>query len=104
MSKIDGFGQKPPQVNGGKGGSAVERADAGPKSAGGASAARGDTVTLTEGARQLQRLEDAVAATPVTDSQRVQALKETIARGEYQVNAERVADKIIQSERELAGR
>jgi negative regulator of flagellin synthesis FlgM len=104
MSKIDGFGQKPPQVNGGKRGGTVERADADPKSAGGQSAARGDTVTLTESARQLQRLEDAVAASPVTDSQRVQALKETIARGEYQVNAERVADKIIQSERELTGR
>ena len=104
MSKIDGFGPKAPQVSGGNRGGTVDRAGGDQASAGSAQQARGDTVTLTDSARQLQRLAEAVAASPATDTERVQALKASIGRGDYQVNPERVADKIIQSERDLVGR
>lgn len=101
-SKIDGFGSKPTVVNGGQRSAGPERAGDSGKSAGGSSSS--DSVTLTDGAMRLQRLAQAVADAPVADSSRISSVKDALARGEYRVNAERVADKILQAERELIGR
>lgn len=98
-NKIDGFGQRPVQVDAG---TRPERAGrAGDASRESASAE--DRVTLTESARLLQRLQEAVAAAPDTDAARVAALRDAVARGEYQVDAQRVADRMIALERELVG-
>jgi negative regulator of flagellin synthesis FlgM len=99
-NKIDGFGQRPPQVDGGGRAERTGRSGDG-RPAAPASAA--DRVTLTDSARQLQRLAEAVAAAPDFDPARVAALKEAVARGEYRPDAQRVADRMIALERELAG-
>jgi negative regulator of flagellin synthesis FlgM len=77
------------------------------KSQGDASAANsiasqtGDTVTLTSSARSLQKIEEAVAKAPVVNAGKVTAVKQAIQSGTYQIDAGRVADKLLQFERGL---
>ncbi|MFP4080380.1 MAG: flagellar biosynthesis anti-sigma factor FlgM [Ectothiorhodospira sp.] len=59
----------------------------------------GDQVTLTETARRLSDLEQNAAAQPEVDSQRVEALRQAIAEGRYEVDAQSVAEKLINTER-----
>ena len=66
-----------------------------------ATAQAGDQVTLTDSARSLQRLEQAVAKTPVVNAPKVAAVKQAINAGTYKVDSGRVADKLINFERGL---
>jgi negative regulator of flagellin synthesis FlgM len=66
-----------------------------------AAAKGGDTVTLTNSARSLQKIEEAVAKTPVVNAAKVASLKQAINSGTYQVDSGRVADKLLQFERGL---
>ncbi len=61
----------------------------------------GDTVTLTNSARSLQKIEEAVAKAPVVNASKVAAVKQAINSGNYQIDAGRVADKLLQFERGL---
>jgi negative regulator of flagellin synthesis FlgM len=101
-NKIDGFGSKPGAVTGGYRNGGPERSGDAAKQSGGATS--GDSVTLTDSAMRLQRLAQAVADAPVADANRVASVKDALSRGEYRVNSERIADKILQAERELIGR
>ncbi len=65
------------------------------------SAQAGDTVTLTHSARSLQKIEEAVGRTPVVNAAKVAAVKQSLAAGTYQIDAGRVADKLLQFERGL---
>jgi negative regulator of flagellin synthesis FlgM len=58
----------------------------------------GDTVTLTDSARSLQKIEEAVAKAPVVNSAKVAAVKQAINAGTYQIDAGRVASKLLQFE------
>lgn len=60
-----------------------------------------DQVTLTDSARSLQKIEAAVAKTPVVNADKVAAVKQAISGGTYQVDANRVAGKMLQYERGL---
>ncbi len=62
----------------------------------------GDTVSLTNASAQLRSLENTLAELPVVDTQRVESIKQAIADGSYQVNAENVANKLINLEQGLA--
>lgn len=101
-NKIDGIGQRPAQVDGGGRADRAGRAD-GSDDRAVAPAGATDRVTLTDSARQLQRLAEAVAAAPDFDPARVAALKAAVDRGEYRPDAGRVADRMIALERELVG-
>jgi negative regulator of flagellin synthesis FlgM len=57
-----------------------------------------DQLTLTSSARSLQKIEDAIAQTPVVNSSKVDAVKQAISSGTYQVNSASVADKLLQFE------
>lgn len=61
----------------------------------------GDQITLTDSARSLQKLESAVAQTPVVNSAKVSSIKQAVNAGTYQVDAGRVTDKVLQFERGL---
>ncbi len=74
---------------------------AGQAEAGNSAAAQGDRVSLTDSARQLQALENQVASQPVVDSQRVDAVRQAIADGSFDINADRIADKLISIEQAL---
>jgi negative regulator of flagellin synthesis FlgM len=49
-------------------------------------------------AQRLKTLEDSLLDIPVVDDDRVSSLKEQISNGSYQINAERIADKMIDLE------
>jgi negative regulator of flagellin synthesis FlgM len=61
----------------------------------------GDQVTLTDSARQLQKIEAAVAKAPVVDAAKVASVKQAVQNGTYQIDPSRVADKLLQYERGL---
>jgi negative regulator of flagellin synthesis FlgM len=61
----------------------------------------GETVELTSGARLLQRLDKTLAEVPEIDSSRVEAVKTAIASGEYQIDAQKIADAILRSDQTL---
>ena len=89
-------------VKGSNSNSAVADKAQGEASAAGTPAAQtGDTVTLTDSARSLQKIEEAVAKAPVVNASKVAALKQAIHSGTYQVDAGRVAEKLLRFERGL---
>ncbi len=57
-----------------------------------------DTVSLSDNAVQLGKLENTVASTPVVDTQRVEQVKQAIREGSYEVDPAKVADKLMQFE------
>ena len=89
-------------VKGSNSNGAVADKPQGEASAAGTPAAQaGDTVTLTDSARSLQKIEEAVAKAPVVNAAKVAAVKLAIHSGSYQVDAGRVADKLLHFERGL---
>jgi negative regulator of flagellin synthesis FlgM len=102
--KIRGYSAAEPiaPVKGSTGNSVVADKAQGEASAAGTPAAQtGDTLTLTESARSLQKIEEAVAKAPVVNASKVAAVKQALHSGTYQVDAGRVAEKLLQFERGL---
>jgi len=90
----------PPAVAGGtRSNAAASPAD---KPAGTAEAkstrASGEAVHLSQEAQQLQTITDKLRDQPVVDKARVAQLKQAIADGSYQVDAGRVASKMLDFE------
>ncbi len=71
------------------------------RNAEGPAPAGGDRVELTPGGRLLERLEKTFAAMPEIDRGRVDAVKAAIARGEYEIDAERIAAALIRTDRQI---
>ena len=61
-----------------------------------------DTVSLTDTASRLRSLENTIANLPVVDTQRVQDIQKSIADGTFEVNPQRIADKMFGFESELS--
>ena len=61
----------------------------------------GDHVTLTTSARAIQKLEEAVAKSPVVNPEKVAAVKQAVNSGTYKIDANRVAGKLLKFERGL---
>ncbi len=66
------------------------------------SAQAGDQVTLTESARSLQKIQEAVDKAPVVNSGKVAAIKRAVQGGTYQIDAGRVAAGLLQLDGELS--
>jgi negative regulator of flagellin synthesis FlgM len=60
-----------------------------------------DSVSITDSARRLLALAQAVQATPDVDAQRVAELQQSIGNGQYQIQPERIADRLLQMEQDL---
>src|SRR5687768_12290324 len=65
------------------------------------SAAAGETVSITQSGLLMSKLEEIVQRTPVVDQDRVAAIKDALASGKYEVDDQRVADRMLRLEREL---
>ncbi len=63
-----------------------------------------DTVALTDTARLMQRVENMLANVPPTDRARVDAVRQALANGDYEIDPERIAARVVRLERELSGR
>jgi len=61
-----------------------------------------ETVTLTDLAQQLRSMEQSLRSQPVVDSQRVDAVKQSLLDGKHDFSAERVAEKFMRLEGQLA--
>jgi negative regulator of flagellin synthesis FlgM len=75
-----------------------QSATAGTASNPAAASSTADQVTFTGPALALQKLGEAVANAPVVDTQKVASVKQAVQNGTYQVDAGRVADKLLQFE------
>ncbi len=73
------------------------------KGAGKASApakAGGDSLTLTESSTRIRSLESELASVDVTDAGKVESVKAALADGSFSVDAEVVADRLIDHTKE----
>ncbi len=81
------------------GGNKVSRDTGAPDAAKSGPASAGDTVELTSSARLLERLEKTLAELPAIDNARVAEVKAAIESGDYEINADAIADAVIRFER-----
>ncbi len=56
-----------------------------------------DRVELSANSTDVQKIKEVLDATPSVRTEKVQALKEQIERGEYQVDSRKVAEKMLLS-------
>jgi len=82
---------------------ATKAADNGNEQTRSANSVKDDAVTLTESAASLQKLEAKIADMPDVDMAKVDRIKQQLADGSFEVNADSTAAKILDSVRELAG-
>lgn len=54
-----------------------------------------DRVVLSASSQDVQKAQEILQQTPAVRSERIQSLKEQIERGEYQVDARKIADKML---------
>jgi len=103
--KISGYKATQPlaPLKGAKGNAPVadQSSDASVSSAPAAAPQASDHVTLTDSARSLQKIEEAIAKAPVVDTAKVATIKQAVSSGTYQIDSGRVADKLLQFERGL---
>lgn len=76
-----------------------EKAEAGSRSEG---AENSSQVRLTDTAANLKQIETRLAGLPDVDHKRVETLRQRIESGAYEVNAGRLADRLLAFERDLA--
>lgn len=57
-----------------------------------------DVVSITDAAVKLGKIEEQLKTVPVVDNQKVAELRDALNSGNFEINAERVADKIISFE------
>lgn len=60
-----------------------------------------DTVELTSNAKLLERLERSLESVPDIDRARIEAVKSQIENGEYQIDADNIAESLLRIESEL---
>ena len=99
--KIEGLDGRPVGVTGGAG--VARPRDVGQENRAehkAANPARSD-IEITPASRQLAALEKMLAGIPVVDEVCVKTISSAIADGRYQVDAGKVADRLIRSDAEL---
>ncbi len=62
-----------------------------------------DTVKLTAQAQSLSKLEQKITDAPDTDQNKIASIKAAIENGEYKINPDRLAGKLLSQESALFG-
>ena len=65
-------------------------------------ATSGDKVELTDTASQLSKLSEDLASVDGVDNARIEAIRQQIAEGRYEVDPDRIAGALLQLEKELS--
>lgn len=105
--KISGYGRNGVDITSARSRAPVRNeraADSDKAEAGSRSDATGTSsqVRLTGAAASLKQIETRLADLPDVDRKRVESLRERIESGAYEVNAGRLADRLLAFERDLA--
>ena len=84
-------------------GETVKRASARGKSAAPSTAPQSGNTSVSLGttATQLHSMENSMANTPIIDAEKVAEIKLAISEGRFKVNSEVVADRLLETVREL---
>jgi negative regulator of flagellin synthesis FlgM len=104
--KINGQGFRPADTSSTRRSDAAKPASGqgdGRASAAAPSAAAGDTVKITQSGLLMSKLEELVQSTPVVDHERVAAIKDSLASGTYEIDDQRIADRLLRFERDVLG-
>ena len=104
--KINGQGFRPSDTAGTRRSEAAKPASGqgeGRAAATDKSGASTDTVRITQSGLLMSRLEELVQSTPVVDHERVAAIKDSLASGTYEIDDQRVADRLLRFERDVLG-
>ena len=64
------------------------------------SSCAGDSLTLTESSTRIRTLESELASVDITDVGKIESVKSALASGTFTVNAEVVADRLIDHTKE----
>jgi len=72
------------------------------ESASGEGKVQEDSVSLTSSASLLQELRSEIEQQPVVNTEAVEAVSQKLADGTYEINDQRIADKILDMETKLA--
>jgi len=59
-----------------------------------------DNIDITAVAKEITKAFESSKTTPAINQERVEAVKKALAEGSYPINAEKIAEKMIQMERE----
>ena len=81
-----------------RGSTPVKTATTGP---GPASSSQADSVHITDSARTMAALSLAVSSSPDIDTARVAVVQQALDAGQYTINPERIADRLVQLEQDL---
>lgn len=100
-TKITGYTNRPVQVGTEK--SVLRARDAATGRTDTAAPSKPGPVNITDQARQLAALEQAVQSSPVVNEARIAAIRTAIDEGSYEVVPERIADKLLRMEQQLEG-
>lgn len=60
------------------------------------------TVTVTDSALKLLQIEKTLAEMPSFDTEKVESIKQALSDGSYTINTDRIAEKLINFEQDLA--
>ena len=65
------------------------------------SAEKNDSIAITAMAQEIKRAFESSSSATTVNVDRVAAVKQALADGNYQINAERIAEKMIQFEKQM---
>lgn len=99
--KINGQGYRPLDTTGTSRKPSVQDGQAASRSAGTGTQATGDTVNFTRSGLLLGRLEELVTNVPVVNEERVDAIRQALASGAYEIDARSLASKLLEFEKGL---
>jgi negative regulator of flagellin synthesis FlgM len=95
MNDITNINSNRAQLNSSQSSSVKSRNEAKQDSPSEGAAAQGDRVTLTNAASRLQNIEQQLNNASSVDNARVAEVQSAISNGDYKVDADRVADKML---------
>lgn len=103
VDKLNGYGRTDLPASSSRTGGVkrTEQAESA-RSAGGEDSTRTDAVALTDTAVRLKRIEASLAELPEVDQAKVDALRERVESGDYEVDSNEVARRLVQMEQDLS--
>ena len=95
---ISGINSGRPQLSNDRSVTSINRDESTSAKTSTAAGGQGDTVSLTDMASRLKSLESKLDSQSAIDQSRVDRVRDAISRGEFRIDPERVADKMMDFE------